>query len=230
MIISHKYKFIFIKTRKTAGTSIEVYLSQYCGIEDVLTPIFPYVEPHAPRNYRGIWNPIREIKSNHGKNSLWTLKQLIKRRKYYNHIPARILKSRIPKYIWNNYYKFTFERNPWDKALSNYFGYINRTGYNISFDNFLNKGKLSCYNFPLYFDDQNNHLMVDEILYYEDIENELSRVFNFLGIPFNGSLNVYAKSEYRVDRKNYREVFTNNQKKIIDDLFYKEINFHKYDF
>ncbi len=39
MIISHKHKFIFIKTRKTAGTSIEIFLSQFCGKNDILTPI-----------------------------------------------------------------------------------------------------------------------------------------------------------------------------------------------
>jgi len=39
MIISHKHKFIFIKTRKTAGTSIEIFLSQFCGKADILTPI-----------------------------------------------------------------------------------------------------------------------------------------------------------------------------------------------
>ena len=39
MIISHEYKFIFIKTVKTAGTSIYHYLAPLCGPDDILSPI-----------------------------------------------------------------------------------------------------------------------------------------------------------------------------------------------
>lgn len=37
MIISHKYKFIFIKTRKTAGSTIEMFLDKYLDEKDIST-------------------------------------------------------------------------------------------------------------------------------------------------------------------------------------------------
>src|SRR5262245_62801539 len=56
MIVSHKHKFIFIKTKKTAGTAIEAALSELCGPEDVITPYREESEPArkglSPQNYR----------------------------------------------------------------------------------------------------------------------------------------------------------------------------------
>jgi len=57
MIFSHKHRFIFIKGRKVAGTSIEIALSSYCGPQDIITPISPVDElkrlTHGgkPQNY-----------------------------------------------------------------------------------------------------------------------------------------------------------------------------------
>lgn len=44
MIFSFKHKFIFIKGRKVAGTSIEMALSPQCGPQDIITPISPVDE------------------------------------------------------------------------------------------------------------------------------------------------------------------------------------------
>lgn len=102
MIISHKYKFIFIKTAKTAGTSIEIFLSQHCGERDLVTPIWPHVEPHHARNYRGLWNPLPEIIENKGRGIRSTARNVLKRRKFFNHIPAKAVKQRIPRKVWDS--------------------------------------------------------------------------------------------------------------------------------
>ncbi len=36
------------------------------------------------------------------------------------HMPAREIKQRIGDEIWNSYFSFCMERNPWDKVTSNY--------------------------------------------------------------------------------------------------------------
>ena len=41
MIASHAHRFIFLKTRKTAGTSVEIALSKACGPDDVITVTSP---------------------------------------------------------------------------------------------------------------------------------------------------------------------------------------------
>lgn len=228
MIISHKYKFIFIKTTKTAGTSIEVFLSQHCGPNDVVTPIYPQVEPHVARNFAGYFNPIPELYLSRGKGFRRIIRDLINRTKFRNHLPAVNVKSRVPREVWDNYFKFCVERNPWDKTLSDYYMRKYRKGGQLSFDEYFAK-KHYCFNYPIYTDYQNN-VLVDRIVKYENLLNELGEIFDLLGIPFNGSLGVNAKSEYRLDRRPYQEVYTESQKAIVQTVFDTEIRLHKYQF
>lgn len=228
MIISHRYKFVFIKTRKTAGTSIEVFLSQLCDKDDILTPIWPHVEPHCPRNYRGYSNPLFEMIENRGRGLKGTFLNFIKGIKFYSHIPAKAIKRRVPNQLWHDYLKFCVERNPWDKTLSHYYMINKWTGGNMSFEEYLAKGSF-CINFPMYTD-YRGELMVDKVIKYESLMPELTEIFNVLSIPFRGNLGVKAKSEYRTDTRNYVEVYSYEQMKIIEKAFSKEITIHGYIF
>ena len=202
MIISHKYKFIFVKTIKTAGTSIEVFLSQHCGPMDVVTPIIPHVEPHFARNHAG----------------------------YFNHIPAHTIRNQISPEIWNSYFKFCVERNPWEKTLSYYHMKRFREEEGLTLDRYL-AGNEFPINFYKYTEPGNpNKIIVNRVLYYENLMEQLGQVFLEMGIPFQGSLGVNAKSEYRSDRRPYREVYTPEQAKVISNIFKQEILLHGYQY
>jgi len=199
MIISHQHRFIFVKTLKTAGTSIEIFLSQRCGPHDIVTPIIPHVEPHRPRNHEG----------------------------FFNHMPASEIREHVGREIWDGYFKFCVERNPWDKTLS-YFHMMNhRQGGGLALDHFL-EGNDFPISFPNYTD--GNRVIVDRVLRYEQLNEELADVFASLKIPFEGSLGVNAKSEYRSDRRPYREVYTPRQARIVGDIFAGECRLHGYKF
>lgn len=200
MIVSHKYRFIFVKTFKTAGTSIEVYLSQFCGPDDILTPIVPHVEPHRARNDEG----------------------------FFNHMPGCEIRDRLGSPVWNDYFKFCVERNPWDKVLSYYHMMNHRQGGTLTLDDFL-QGSDFPINYPKYTEPSDpTRVMVDRILGYETLNDGLSEVFGQLGIPFEGTLGIRAKSEYRTDRRPWQEALTGNQATRIAELFARECQLHGY--
>lgn len=200
MVISHEFKFIFVKTAKTAGTSIEVFLSGQCPDSDIFTPIFPEVASHRARNHEAGG--------------------------FYNHMPAREIRSRVTPDIWESYFKFCVERNPWDKTLSHYHMQNYRAGGKLSLEDYFKDAHFP-HNYPKYTD-ADGAIIVDRILKYEYLEQELADVFGMLGIPFSGTLDVYAKSEYREDRRPYREVLTPDQARIIATEMAREIELHSY--
>jgi Sulfotransferase family len=201
MIISHKYKFVFVKTYKTAGTSLETYLSDYCGDEDILTEIYPPVSNHQARNVGA----------------------------FYNHMPASLIRRALGHSLWGSYFKFCVERNPWDKVLSYYWMERHRAGGLLGLDDFLTSEQIGI-NWPLYTDEDQNRPIVDKVLRYESLDEDLKAVFDQLSLPWNGKLTPKAKSEYRSDRTHYREVLTASQADQIAQRFKKEIDWHGYQF
>lgn len=202
MIVSHRHRFIFVKTLKTAGTSIEVFLSGHGGPADVVTPILPPVAPHRPRNHAG----------------------------FFNHMPAAAIRARVGPDVWDGYFKFCVERDPWDKTLSYYHMMNARAGGGLTFGRFL-AGDDFPVNSPLYTEPgEPGRVIVDRVVRYERLAEELGEVFARLGIPFNGSLGVRAKSEYRTDRRPAAAVYTPAQAERVAGIFAAEIALHGYRF
>lgn len=241
MIISHKHKFIFIKTAKTAGTSIESYLAQFCGENDVIAP-HGYVQG---LNYEGLFNPIPELLYNSFKNRiihyniLRAMKEsghkFIRRKKFDAHMPAILVKSRIPDSIWNNYFKFTIERNPWDKVISHYYQknhvFLENT---LTFEDFMSDRRhyLFPFNYNKYTDWRGN-LIVDYLGYYENLYEDMKRITETIGIPFDEEKFPKHRSNTRKYR-DYRRFFSKDgmqkYRDMIEEAYCKEIEMHGYRF
>ena len=48
------------------------------------------------------------------------IKRFFKKRKYYNHIQANQVRNRVGKEIWDEYFTFCVERDPWSRSVFHY--------------------------------------------------------------------------------------------------------------
>lgn len=120
MIISHAHRFVFIKTQKTAGTSIEVALATVAGPDAVVTPVNPPVEGHRPRNFALPGRPAADLRFR-ARSLATRLRQGGKPPvAYFNHMSASLVAERMGTDTFDSYLSFCVERNPWDKVVSAY--------------------------------------------------------------------------------------------------------------
>jgi len=197
---------------KTAGTSIEVMLDKYCGENDIVTPIYPKISNHTPRNYRGYFNILKGFNSYSNKKNIKRIKHLVKREKFYNHMSALEIKHAIGNEKWETYYKFCVEREPMDKTKSHYSMLKNR-GLVHNLDDYFKKG-IFANNENIYTID--GRIIVDKIINYNNLDKELREVLLHLGIKNFQTLTVNAKKGNEETKKIN---FTNNQKEIIRNVF-----------
>lgn len=222
MIVSHKYKFIFLKTKKTAGTSIEIALSKYCGENDIITPISPEDEKiRKGLGYRGPQNFTVPLLRNSAADLFRRLADG-EVKKFYNHMSAKEIKSYVGSYVWNNYYKFCVERNPWDRCISQYY-WRHKTEPRPPISDFLGTDaplSLKERGYSAYTID--GKVVVDKVCKYEKLSQDLEEVRKKVGIPDSLELPM-AKSAFRKDRRNYREVISQADRELIENLFKEEI-------
>jgi hypothetical protein len=230
MIISHRHKFIFLRTTKTASTSMEISLSRFCGPEDVITPVNELDEPIrleqgiTPRNFtrpRRWWEYRPKDVARlllYGKRPEKIL--------YWNHMPARVVREKVTPAIWNSYFKFCFVRNPWDRAISRYYWNLSRDSRLTDLEKSL-RGNDPNSNFEIYTID--GEVVADFVGKFENMQEDLHKICQRLKLPYDGWL-PRTKAKSRSDKRHYSELLSPAQAEYIRQKCQKEIEFFGYQY
>lgn len=111
MIISHQHKFIFVCPRKVASTSIRISLSPSLGDNDVSCEIDAF-RPDLDTDYFNAV-PARNVDVFRD-----TADAALIRSNLYQHLLPGTIRRTVGAKIWDEYFKFTVIRNPWDLVVS----------------------------------------------------------------------------------------------------------------
>jgi hypothetical protein len=219
LIISHSHKFIFLKTHKTGGTSLQIALSRYCGKDDIISRLHKDDVPHLIRA-GGLGEQNSEVPFSRYSRGDW-FQYLGRGRKQYfsEHLEARNVKRWLGRDIWNSYYIFCFERNPFDKVLSYY--YWRTRDKDITLDQFLEESLDELSDFDIY--GIKNEIQADEVFLYENLQPSLEFLENKFGFTLDMS-GIKAKSDHRPVRQAYETVLSERQKEKIAKVFEKELD------
>jgi len=171
MLISHRKKFIYTKTVKTAGTSVESYFEKYC------MPEGEWEFSHHRDQYVSDTGIIGARGPDAG-GSEW-----------FNHMPAADIRDRVGRDVWDNYFKFCVIRNPFDKLVSMFFfrkekGLLEVGDFGDPVEGFR---KWIGKEVPVPDRTQftiDGTSCIDYFIRYEDLENGVSMVCDKLRLPF----------------------------------------------
>jgi hypothetical protein len=225
VIVSHEHRFIFVKTRKTAGTSIEVALSALAGEDAIVTPVQPREDGHRPRNWRRPFNPVPELIDQYVRHEpaiahrrlKTTFGELGRRQAFRNHLPAALIRDRVGRKLWDRYFTFCFERDPWDKTVSWYFYVTRKDPDRPPFEEWARTAALPT-DWDLYT--IGGTVGVDFVGRYEQLDADLSTALRQVGISDSPAL-PRAKGQLRpagitdlspAVEERIREVFENERK------------------
>lgn len=257
MIISRERKYIFLHSRKTAGSSVSVSLAKNLAPDDIMIGCWPDAYRYgisynefalgiAKENpvsyfYFALKNKLRygrfEPKPTYINR---TIKQYFRIHHGFNagaHSPAAVVRKFDPE-LWSDAFKFAFVRNPWTHAVSNYWWCTRpRRKRNVSFKEYL-----------LRLDDPNrpdpervrpsiitnwpvytidDRMAVDFIGRYENIEQDLGYISERLG--FDVSIgSIGAKKESQRQEKSVVEHYDDEGIELVRRIYKKEIDAFSY--
>lgn len=241
MIVCHTHRFIFIKTRKTASSSIEIALSRACGEADILTPLSASRGEEDLRQSEGGFGPANHHKPLAAHRSLKEWRRLLlrgQRASFGPHMTASQVRELVGAEVWDSYLKISVERNPWDRALSRYWWQRQRWEEQdrTDFPSLSDYLAWLEHNKPHWLSSWGHYTIGDEIavdrmLFYEDLANGLLDLGFELGLGGLFRLpEKQAKGGFRRDPRPYSEVLSGADRERIGRLCRREIAAFSYRF
>ena len=191
MIVSHSKKFIYIKAKKVAGSSIESMLWESCGPNDV----------RAHMDLQGFDEKFE------GQN--------LKNNELGPHAEPATIRDEFGRDVWADYHKIVCIRNPWDTLVSLFwmragkkddvkarFESWREAGCQTPFVDFLEwaktpEGKPSRYTNGRFYFWPDNSLTADTYLRFESLDDDYSKLCSTLDL--SPATMRHFKAQFRND-------------------------------
>jgi len=206
MIISHEHRFIYIKARKVAGTSVMVALANRCGKNDVIS---------------NICRPSSKIDESQHRISRRNCSLT------YTHVLPETIRGLVTAKQWRNYLKICVVRNPWDYYVSRFFHVKRRKNKNIKFKNFLEK--TIKFNNEVFYFSKNGSVVPDFFMRFEHLEADYRVLCERLGIPCKLPL-PKLKTKIKPEPVSYRKFYQPRQQQMVAESNARTIELFGYSF
>jgi hypothetical protein len=223
MLVSHLHKFIYTKTRKTAGSSVESYFEPFCMPEGEWTQ----------RHFREEYVSAAGIIGFRGKGDAY----------WRNHMPARLIRRRLGEDIWRSYFKFCVIRNPFEKAISAFYykKYLKgrddrgRTPQQVPwtdqdpqlFEDWLERARapIDRYTFCI-----EGSFVLDDVIRYESLVPDMQRICERLTLPWEPERLPAFKAGIRPREATAEQLYTPRARALVRQAYRFELRYFGYKF
>lgn len=133
--------------------------------------------------------------------------------------------------LWEEYFKFSFVRNPWSRMVSRYiyqlrndYPSVTKEGFHNYVENYNPKGREKMYQYD-FLCDKNGNLQTDFIGRVENLQKDFNKALKIIGSrPITlAKLNV-TKHKY------YKDYYTKDTIELVRKKFKKDIEYFDYEF